>query len=714
MKLSNTSIELSKDDAGIVRLVMDRKGSRANLMDFVYAEDFAAAAQCIADDDDIRGIIISSSKDTFFAGGDLNFLGNVSKDDSQNLFDLLESLKASMRILETKGVPVVSCINGAALGGGWELALSSHHRIAIDSKSVVIGLPEATLGLLPGAGGVTRMVRLLGLEQALPLLTEGKKLKVHPALEAGLIHEIVADAEGLEPAAIAWINRHQTSQQPWDVKGYKVPGGKPGTPALAQKLPGVPAMMRKQTHGCLPAPEAILSAAVEGLQVDFDTACRIESRYFVGLATGPVAKNLINTFWFQLNDIKARKGRPDVDAARPEKLAVLGAGMMGAGIALACAKRGIPVTLIDTSLEKAEQGKAYTANFFDKGIKRGRVTEQQKLAALALITASDDVSTVSNADLVIEAVFEDKGLKADVTKQLNAAMKPGAVIASNTSTIPITQLAKASEYPDKFIGLHFFSPVEKMPLVEIICGKDTADHTLALAWDVVEALGKTPIVVNDSRGFYTSRVFGTFTKEGMAMVNEGVAPAAIENGAFLAGFPVGPLAVIDEVTLTLLDKVRTQYVKAAQEEQTDYIAHPGDITLDRMLELERPGRFAGKGFYDYPQDGKKRLWAGLTEHFSTADTQIALQDIKDRLLFIQALETARCMEENVLTTSRDANIGSVMGIGFPAWTGGTIQFINQYGVAEFVARANELADLYGERFRPCALLIDMAKKAQNF
>ena len=474
-------------------------------------------------------------------------------------------------------------------------------------------------------------------------------------------------------------------------------------------------MLKSKTKGVMPAPEAILSASVEGLQVDFDTAIRIESRYFAELAAGQVAKNMIGTFWYQLNEIKAGASRPkDFAPQSVTRVGVLGAGMMGAGIAYACATRNIEVVLKDIGLEQAEKGKAYSTALLDKRVARGRLSEAGRDEVLARIRPTRSAADLSDCDLIIEAVFEDRQLKARVTAEAEAQIADTTVFASNTSTLPITGLANASARPENFIGLHFFSPVDKMPLVEIICGDKTAPATLARAYDFVQQIGKTPIVVNDSRGFFTSRVFGTFTQEGIAMLGEGVAAASIENGAFLAGFPVGPLAVTDEVALSLAAKVRKQTIKDLEAEGKTYRAHPADAVVDRLLEQDRAGKAAGKGFYEYPQDGKKFLWPGLQEQFYRAEAQIPLQDIKDRLLFIQALETVRCLDENVLTSVRDANIGSIFGIGYPAWSGGAIQFINQYGLRDFVGRAQALAERYGERFTPPASLVSKAEQGGTY
>lgn len=707
-----SSVIYEKDQDNIVHLILDKPNASANLMDQEFTDSLVSAVAKL-EQDDFAGVIFRSNKSTFFAGGNLDDLYKTTKETAHILYNMVDSLKVAMRKIETCGKPVVACINGAALGGGWELALAAHYRVSL-SKGVKLGLPEVTLGLLPGGGGVIRMSRLLGLQAALPYLTEGKQFKPEQGQKLGLINEIVETPEELLSAAVAWIKANPKAQQPYDVKGYKVPGGTPNHPALAKMLPIAPAMMRAQTKGTMPAPEAILSVMVEGLQVDIDSAMRIETRYFVELAAGQVSKNMIGTFWYQLNEIKAGAARPDGYAThKVSKVGVLGAGMMGAGIAYVSACKGIEVVLKDVSTENAEKGKDYSRKILDKKVSKKRLTAEQRDATLDRILATENAEDLKGCDLIIEAVFEDRGLKAKVTQEAEAQIEASAVFASNTSTLPITGLAEASQRPANFIGLHFFSPVDKMPLVEIICGEKTADETLAKAYDYVLQIGKTPIVVNDSRGFFTSRVFGTFANEGMAMLGEGIAPAAIENAAFLAGFPVGPLAVTDEVSMNLVEKIRNQTIKDLQSEGQEYVAHPADAVVDRMLEASRPGKLAGAGFYDYPVSGKKHLWSGLKETFG-GEAAFDLQELKERLLYIQAIETVRCMEEKVLTSVRDANIGSIMGIGSPVWTGGILQYINQIGLPEFIARAEYFAENVGERFAVPQLLKDMAKDGLTF
>lgn len=688
---------------GIATLTFDEPGSPVNTMCAQWQEDLTAAVQQVLKDKDaIRGIVLASAKTTFFAGADLKGTMRLQQSDAQQVFREIEQTKKNFRTLETLGKPVVACINGAALGGGWEVALVAHHRIAVDNPKIQLGLPEITLGLIPGASGITKMTRLLGLLGAQPYILESKLFSPREAAELGLVHELVKDDAALRPAALAWIAANPQAQQPWDAKDYRMPGGSPSNPKIAGGLAVAPAMLKQKTRGLYPAPEYALAAMVEGAQVDFDTALRIESRYLAKLIVSPVAKNMINTFFFNLNAIKSGASRPKWDGRfKPQKVGILGAGMMGAGIAYAQASRGIATVLKDVSQDKAETGKAYSAKLTLPRVEKGRMSPHDQAALLARITPTESAKDLQGCDLIIEAVFENRELKAKVTKEAESQLAAGGFFASNTSTLPITGLAKASARPEKFVGIHFFSPVDKMKLVEIIRGKSTDDETVARAFDYVQALGKIPIVVNDSRGFFTSRVFGTFVMEGAAMVGEGIPAAVVEQAGLQAGMPVGPLAVLDETALSLsvhvLDQTRADY----RAEGKTYIAAPGELLVERMVkEFDRNGRAAGGGFYEYPETkgAKKFLWPQLKELFEKPDVAWDLQDLKDRLLYRQSVETARCLAEGVLTSVHDANIGSIFGIGFPGWTGGAMQFVYGTGIDAFLARAKELAAKYGPGF----------------
>ena len=707
-----SAIQYLKNDDGIIILTLDSPNQSANTMNADFRVALENIVSKLKSETSITGIIFRSAKKTFFAGGDLDELIQARLEDATPFFEMIQKMKAEFRYIETLGVPVVAALNGTALGGGWEIALGCHARIALNDPKTKFGLPEVTLGLLPGGGGIVRMVRLLGLQNAFPFLMEGKQFGVDKAKSLGLIQDIAETPEELMDKAIAWVKEHPKSQQPFDVKGYKIPGGDPKTPAVAQMLAIAPAMLRDKTKGCYPAPEAIMAAAVEGAQVDVDTALTIESRYFTYLATGQVSKNMIGTFWHGMNAIKAGASRPkDVAKWQASKVGVLGAGMMGAGIAYSTAIKGVPVVLKDVSAENAEKGKAYSQKLLDKKVSQGRMTAEKRDQVLSLITATASAEDLKGCDLIIEAVFENQELKAKVTQEAEAFLVEGGVMASNTSTLPITGLANASKDQANFIGLHFFSPVDKMQLVEIIKGKNTSAETLAKAYDYVQQIGKIPIVVNDSRGFFTSRVFGTFVQEGLRLLHEGVHPARIEMAALKAGMPVGPLAIQDEVALTLSEHVANETRKALQAEGKDLPRSGADDVIQTMIHtFDRKGKAAGAGFYDYPEGGKKHLWEGLN-HWKQ-DVDISEQEMIDRFLFVQSLDTLRCYEENVLESIIDANIGSIFGIGFAPWTGGAIQFLNQYGLDQAVQRANELEAKYGERFKAPQRLVESVSSGQ--
>lgn len=718
----STTIRWEQDETGVVTLVLDDPNQSANTMNQAFKDSIAAIAErAEAEKDSIRGIIYTSAKKTFFAGGDLKDMIKVGPENAQQAFETGTAIKRSLRRIETLGKPVVAAINGAALGGGYEIALASHHRVALDAPGSKIGLPEVTLGLLPAGGGVTRTVRLMGIADALlKVLLQGTQYSPRRALENGLVHEVAATREEMLAKAHAFIDANPESQQPWDVKGYKIPGGTPSNPRFAANLPAFPANLKKQLNGApYPAPRNILAAAVEGSQVDFETALVIEARYFTELVTGQTAKNMIQAFFFDLQAVNSGASRPRGIEPRPvRKVAVLGAGMMGAGIAYSCARAGIEVVLKDVTAEAAAQGKAYSEKLLDKALSRGRTTEAKRDALLGRITPTADPADLAGCDAVIEAVFEDTALKHKVFEEIQDIVEPDALLCSNTSTLPITALAEGVTRPDDFIGLHFFSPVDKMPLVEIIKGEHTGDKALARAFDLVRQISKTPIVVNDSRGFFTSRVIGQFINEGVAMVGEGVSPVSVEQAAAQAGYPAKVLSLMDELTLTLPRKIRNESRRAVEEAGGTWTGHPSDAVIDRMVdEFERTGRSGGAGFYDYDEDGRRAgLWPGLAEHFGKREVAVPFTDMKERMLFSEALDSVRCLEENVLTSVADANIGSIMGIGFPAWTGGVLQYINGYegGLPGFVARARELAATYGERFEPPALLVEKAERGEVF
>ncbi|MFI7061207.1 3-hydroxyacyl-CoA dehydrogenase NAD-binding domain-containing protein [Kribbella sp. NPDC050124] len=710
------------NDEGVVTLTIDDPSASANTMNEAYVAAMGETVDRLRDEKDtLKGVVITSAKSTFFAGGNLQLLSRIQPSQAAEVFETIEEVKRQLRLLETLGVPVVAAINGSALGGGLEIALACHHRIVADDNRIELGVPEVTLGLLPGGGGVTRTVRMLGLQDALmKVLLQGQRMKPAHALKVGIVDEVVP-ADDLLEAAYRWIASYKRelqgdAKQPWDRDGYKIPGGTPASPKLAAFLPAFPANLRKQLKGApYPAPRAIMSAAVEGSQVDFATASRIESRYFVSLATGQIAKNMIQAFFFDLQAINAGASRPDgVPKYSTRKVGVLGAGMMGAGIAYVCAKAGIEVVLKDISLEAAARGKEYSEKLLAKQVQKGRKTAGEVEAFLSLITPTAEPNDLAGCDLVIEAVFESEELKQKVFAEIAGVVEPDALLCSNTSTLPITSLAGGIDRPDDFIGMHFFSPVDRMPLVELIVGEKTSDRAIAKAYDVVRQIKKTPIVVNDSRGFFTSRVFGTLVMEGASMVAEGVDPVTIERAATQMGFPAPPLAMLDEVTLTLPQKIRDAAL-AAGDSAGAFDDHPGMAVTDRLVnEFDRRGKAAGAGFYDYPADGPKRLWRGLWEHFDRAADAVPLVDLQERMTFAMSLETVKCLDEGVLRSVADANIGSIFGIGFPPLHGGALQYINAYGLPAFVERARELAATYGERFQPPALLIRKAEAGETF
>jgi 3-hydroxyacyl-CoA dehydrogenase/enoyl-CoA hydratase/3-hydroxybutyryl-CoA epimerase len=720
----STTIRYERGDDGIVVLTLDDPNQSANTMNAAYVASMGATVDRLeAEKDEIKGVVLTSAKKTFFAGGDLNDLRQVRPEHAAELAEGLRVVKGQLRRLETLGVPVVAAINGAALGGGLEIALATHHRIAVEGSKVKLGFPEVKLGLLPGGGGVVRSVRMFGIADALmKLLLQGKELRPDKALEMGLVDEVVAAQDDLVPAAKAWIEANPEAVQPWDAQGYKMPGGTPSNPKLAQNLPAFPSNLRKQLKGAnYPAPHHIMAAAVEGAQVDFDNAIEIEGRYFVDLATGQVAKNMIQAFFFDLQEVNGARNRPEeIEPFEPKKMVVLGAGMMGAAIAYVSAKAGIEVVLKDVDQEAAERGKGYSQGLVEKAVSRGRSTEEKGAELLARITPTADPADAAGADLVIEAVFEDPAVKAQVFAEIEPHLAQGALLGSNTSTLPITDLAEGVSRPADFIGLHFFSPVDKMPLLEIIKGEQTSEETLYRALDVAKAIRKTPIVVNDSRGFFTSRVIGTFINEGIAMLTEGIPAPTIEQASSQAGYPAPVLQLSDELNLNLMRKIRVQYAAAAEAEGIDIGNHPSTVVIDRMLdEFDRGGRLAGKGFYEYDSDGKRAgLWKGLAEAFPPVEdpSTISLEDLEERMMFAEALETVKCVDEGVIESVADANIGSIFGIGFPAWSGGVLQFIDGYegGAAGFVARARELAERYGERFEPPASLVEKAERGETY
>jgi 3-hydroxyacyl-CoA dehydrogenase/enoyl-CoA hydratase/3-hydroxybutyryl-CoA epimerase len=709
------NIRYAVDADGIAILTIDVQDRPMNVLTPGFQAELAECIDKVVGDAGVRGAVICSGKSSFMAGADIKdmvgaFARGMSAAEAAG-FSL--GLSRLFRRMETCGKPFAAAVNGVALGGGFELALACHYRVLEDGPKAGVGLPEVLIGLLPGAGGTQRVPRLIGIPEALRLITEGRQLGPADALKKGLVHEVAPAAEIVERAR-QWLLKGPEATQPWDRKGFRIPGGAGQTsPAAAQAFMVGTALTARTTNRNFPAPHAILCTVYEGTQVPMDAALAIESKYFGKLLSGPVARNLMRTMF-------VNKGLADKLMRRPmgppksqvRRLGILGAGMMGAGVAYVSARAGMDVVLIDSTLELAEKGKDYSRQLLAKDVSRGKRSQADAEAVLARIRPTTDYADLAGADLVIEAVFEKREIKAEVTARAEAVIPKNAVFASNTSTLPITGLAQASKRPAQFIGIHFFSPVDKMPLVEIILGKKTSEDTLARALDYVGQLRKTPIVVNDSRGFYTSRCFGTFCHEGMAMLQEGVNPALIENGAKMAGMPVGPLAVGDEVTIDLQWKV----IKQTEADLGRKFVRPVgyDVVQKMVEELNRPGRRFGSGFYDYPADGRKHLWSGLSQVWPRAVQQPAVEEVQKRLLYIQALEAARCFEEGVVTTPAEADLGSILGWGFPAHTGGTLSFIDTIGIREFVAECERMAKRYGKRFKPSKWLKERAGRGESF
>ncbi|SJN19632.1 3-hydroxyacyl-CoA dehydrogenase NAD-binding domain-containing protein [Psychrobacter sp. JB385] len=703
-----------RDDDGIVTVTIDQSKRKMNVIGDGFTEAFATIVDSFINDDAAKGLILTSAKETFVVGADIDQLNQIKT--AEQAFALTEELKGSLRKLEMSGKPVVAAMTGTALGGGLELALACHCRIAIDMPKTKLGLPEVKLGLLPGGGGTQRLPRLVGIQAALELMTQGKELRPSAAKDIGLIDATATDKADMLVQAKDWIRNNPSAQQPWDKKGFKIPGGDSKHPKIVPIFSIAPAMANQKSHGNYPAITHIMSCVFEGCLVDIDTGLEIESRYFAACVMSTESKNMINTLWTQLNSIKKGQSRPQgFEQTQTRKVGILGAGMMGAGIAYVTAKAGIDVVLLDTDIVNAEKGKAYSANILDKAISGKRATEEKKQALLERITPTVSYDDLADSALIIEAVFENREIKAKCTQQSEAVISNTAIYASNTSTLPITGLAKVSTRPNQFIGLHFFSPVDKMPLVEIIMGEQTDDATLAKAFDYVVQIGKTPIVVNDSHGFYTSRVFGTYVSEGIAMLGEGVHPRSIEVAGLKTGMPMPPLALQDEVSLSLaLHVSEQQQVDMAAEGKSVAVRPSYEILKTLVNDHGREGKKNGKGFYDYPEDGDKHLWPELINLYPPKSEQTSQQDLVDRLMFIQANESAKCYEENVVRSVADTNIGSIFGWGFAPQHGGTLQFINAMGVNEFIKRSRELAAKYGERFEPAQILLDMAAKDEAF
>jgi len=699
---------------GVLVLTWDDTDRPVNLMTAAALSELEAAIEGAAADDDVKGVVLTSGKPgSFVVGGDLDQIQGLMSGavSGPELVERTAWVHKVMRRMETCGKPVIAALSGTTLGGGYELALACHKRIAAAGRKHMIGLPEAQMGLMPGAGGTQRLPRLIGVEKALGLLLEGKQLNADKALAMGLVDAVVPADELIAAACDAALQTEP--KQPWDARRFTPPGGGLDKPRVMQVLMGSNAMVHGKTFGNFPHARAILSAIHDGLRLPIERACTVESRLFASLTAHPVPRAMLRTLYFEMQDARKGRRRPEgFPRTRLSRIGVIGAGLMGGGIAFVAAKSGLSVVLIDRDQEAAERGRGYTEGKLRRRIKRGRSTEEELAKVLGRITATTDYAALSDCDLVVEAVFEDRGVKRKVHRAAQQALPAGAIIGSNTSTLPITGLAAEVEDPTRVIGMHFFSPVERMPLLEVIRGEQTSDATLALTFDFAARIGKTVIVVNDSRGFYTSRVFGTYITEGCAMLAEGVAPALIENVGRTSGMPMAPLALADEVGLGLMHQVGEQTRKDLGEATPESPAAP--VLRSMVVDNDRTGRRGGAGFYAYGEGGDKRLWDGLGGLFARADEQPTADEVKERYLMAQALEAARCVDEGVIVHHGEADVGAILGWGFAPWTGGPLCWMDTKGIDAVVARADALADSFGERFRPPALLRRMAAEGRSF
>ena len=715
-----TDFTMQKGDDGVAVITWDVPGKSMNVLSMDGAAELNNLIDDALADAAVKGIVITSGKADFAAGMDLNVLAQMKEGGAKAVFDGVMSLHHLLRKIELAGMdrktqkggkPIAAALPGTALGIGLELPLATHRIFAANNPKAKIGLPEIMVGIFPGAGGTTRLIRKLGAMAAAPLLLEGKMNDPAKAKGAGIIDEVVEDPLA---AAKAWVLQATDADlvKPWEQKSYKMPGGSPYTPGGFMTFLGAAAMVHGKTMGVYPAAKALLSAVYEGSLVDFDSALRIEARWFTHVLMNPSSGNMIRSLFINKEALEKGANRPEAPDQRVRKVGVLGAGMMGAGIAYVSANAGIEVVLIDSTQEAADRGKSYSTGLLDKGISRRKVTEEKKAEVLGRITATTDYAALEGCDLIVEAVFEDPAVKAGVTAKAEAVIPADAIFATNTSTLPISDLAKASTRPEQFIGIHFFSPVDKMALVEIIRGQQTGDRAVAKALDFVRQIRKTPIVVNDARFFYANRCIIPYINEGIRMVGEGVNPTLVENAAKLMGMPLGPLQLVDETSIDLGANI----AKATRAAMGDaYADQDVDAVIFKLADEGRMGRKAKAGFYDYDEAGKRQdLWSGLSGNWPRAEDQPELTEVQHRLMFVQALEAVRALEQGVLTDIREGDVGAILGWGFAPWTGGPFGWLDMLGAERVVELADKLAAEHGDRFAPPALLRDMAARGESF
>ncbi len=703
-------IRYQKDTDHIALLTLDMEGRGHNVLNHEILEAFEPVIQHLQAEKakgKLRGVILASAKKSFLAGGDYDYLYQATR--SEEIFQNAQRLQTFFRDLEKPGVPVVAAINGNALGTGFELALACHHRIVLRDPGLKLGLPEISMGLIPSGGGIVRLMWLLGIEKSFSILADGRQYSPEEAFRAGMIDELADDRKDMLARAKQWLLSNHEGRRPWDLKDGHIPGGTARDPSMASRIRQLAAQLSEKTQNNYPAPQAVLNVLAEGSKVDFDTACRIESRYYTQLLRSQECKSMIRAFWFDANFIRDGKNRPrGFGKFRPRKVGIIGAGHMGSGIALACLRAGLQVVIKDVSRLIAERGRETITRQIEEDIRQGLMPAARKQPLLDRLQTTENSEAFSDCDLVIEAVFENAMVKKKVTREAEAYMDEYSLFGTNTLSIPISELARASARPENYVGLHFFAPAERVPLVEIVRGEKTSEESVARAFDFVRAIDKTPIVVKDDWGFYVARVQNTYLLEGITMLEEGIPASLIENLGRQAGMPKGPLAQADDLSLSIAQSYENQ---AAEHYGAKYIQHPAVRVLDFMLqEAGRPGKNKRAGFYAYPESGPRRLWDGLTEAFPHRTLEISHREIMDRLLFAQVIEAAWCLQEKVIHSTAAANLGSIYGWGFPAFTGGIVQYVQNYHYSQFAERCARFQERHGQRFRVPRILADLSRQ----